>query len=111
VARPRDHHLDAEVLAHEVVPGQLPAACVAALLAEPGQRALLWHGGGRCELALADAATSDGQTARALPRTALGACIVARRRARRGLGTPLDPLARTSRAASNTHLDPHGRFV
>ncbi|MBL8734944.1 MAG: FAD-binding oxidoreductase [Planctomycetes bacterium] len=98
---PRD-----EVLAMQVLPGQLPALLAAA----PTARTLLWHGGNRCELALADAASSDATLA-VLPRLSLGARIVGGPPARRGRSTPLDPtFDRLTRDLVRT-FDPHGRFA
>ncbi|MFO1030632.1 MAG: FAD-binding oxidoreductase [Planctomycetota bacterium] len=105
----RDHATSdphAAVLATQVLPGQLPALLAAA----PTARTLLWHGGNRCELALADAASSDAVLA-ALPGLSLGARIVGGPPKHRGQGTPEDAtLARLTRDLVRT-FDPHGRFV
>lgn len=93
-------------LATQVLPGQLPELLAAA----PSARTLLWHGGNRCELALADAASSDATLA-AMPSLSLGARMVGGPVARRGRSTPPDPaLHRLTRDLVRT-FDPHGRFA
>lgn len=95
-----------EVLAAQVLPGQLPVLLAAA----PNARTLLWHGGNRCELAFADSASGDTVLA-ALAGLALGARIVAGPPAHRGRSTPADAtLARLTSDLVRT-FDPHGRFV
>lgn len=103
-------HVD-EPASGEVLAGQALASALPTLLAAPPQGApLVWHGGGRFEVAVATA--TDGDTLlRALHAASIAACIAHGAPSRRGLGTALDP--GQVRLAANLHraFDPHGILV
>ncbi|MFO1076703.1 MAG: FAD-binding oxidoreductase [Planctomycetota bacterium] len=103
-------HLDAaapaEVSAGALAPSQVPALLAAA----PDLLRFVLHGGGRFELALPDAASTD----RALPRFAaagIHAVVVGGADDRRGRATPLDHGHERLAGALRAALDPDGTFV
>ena len=103
-------HVDAPP-AGEVLAGQALASALPTLLhAAPPGTPLLWHGGGRFEVALATATGSDALL-RTLTTANIAACIVHGAPSRRGLGTTLDP--GQLQLAANLHraFDPHGILV
>jgi glycolate oxidase FAD binding subunit len=94
-----------EVLAGQILPSALPQL----LELRPGAP-VLWHGGGRFELATPDPTTTDAVLA-ALPRLVANATIVHGAPARRGCGTPIDPGQRLLAERLRSALDPHGILV
>lgn len=103
-------HLDAPT-AGEVLSGlALPSALPALLALLPPDAPFLWHGGGRCEAALATAAATDHVLA-GLPALQLHGCVVRGAEARRGRGTPLDPGHQQLVAGLHRALDPHAILV
>ena len=99
------HPVAGEVLAGQILPSALPQ-----LLALCPGAPLLWHGGGRFELATPDPTTTDAVLA-ALPRLAANAAVVHGAPARRGRGTPVDPGQRLLAERLRSALDPHGILV
>jgi FAD/FMN-containing dehydrogenase len=95
-----------EVLTGVVLPSALPS-----LLAKlPPAAQLLWHGGGRCEVALPNAAATDTMLT-TLADMQVPACIVRGDAARRGRGTPVDAGLQRLDAGLQRALDPHGILV
>lgn len=95
----------------EVVAANVLASAIPALLAKaPPNAPFVWHGGGRCELALPSPAATDALLA-ALPQLAIEACIVRGDAARRGRGTPFDPGQQRLAEGLRRALDPHGILV
>lgn len=95
-----------EVLAGNLAPSRLPAL----LDHLPPAAELLLYGGGRCEIALPDAAATDALL-RALPDVPCAAAIVSGDDQRRGRGTPLDPGQTKLNHHLKAALDPDGKFV
>ncbi len=95
-----------EVLAGLALPSVLPSL-VAAL---PATAPLLWHGGGRFEVALAGAAAADAVLA-ALPGLGVHGCVVRGAPERRGRGTPIDDGQARIAAGLRRALDPDGVLV
>lgn len=105
----RDHLVpptDGEVLAGLVLPSQLPM-----LLAQlPAGAPLLWHGGGRYEVAMPTPAATDALLA-VLGAQTLAAAVVRGAATRIGHGTPVEPTLRDLEDKMQQALDPHGILV
>jgi glycolate oxidase FAD binding subunit len=96
----------------EVVAGLARFTAVAGLCAAvPAAATLLWHGGGRFEAALPDAAASDALLAAAAALGVHARVVATTHPARRDRGSPIDPGAARLAAALRTALDPHGILV
>jgi glycolate oxidase FAD binding subunit len=98
--------------AGEVVAGLARFTAVAGLCAAmPAAATLLWHGGGRFEAAMPDAAASNALLAAAAALGVHARVAASAHPARRDRGSPIDPGAARLAAALRTALDPHGILV
>lgn len=96
----------------EVVAGIARASALAGLFAAlPAAAALLWHGGGRFEAALPDAAATDALLAAAAAHGVAARVVATDAPTRRDHGSPTDPGAARLAAALRTAFDPHGILV
>lgn len=96
----------------EVVAGLARCTAVAGLCAAmPAGATLLWHGGGRFEASVADAAVADALLAAVASLGAHARIVETDRPERHGRGSPTDPGAARLAAALRQALDPHGIFV
>lgn len=96
----------------EVVAGLARASALPRLFAAlPARATMLWHGGGRFEAALPDAAASDAWLAVAATLGVAARVVATDSPARRDHGSPTDPGAARLAAALRTALDPHGILV
>jgi len=95
-----------EVVAGMVTLGSLPGL----LTVLPPGSPFLWHGGGRCEITMPDAAATDMLLA-AMTAQRLHGHVVHAAPERRGLGTPIPPAHRRLDDGLRNALDPHGILV
>ncbi|MBM3973177.1 MAG: FAD-binding oxidoreductase [Planctomycetes bacterium] len=96
----------------EIVAGLARASALPGLFAAlPATATLLWHGGGRFEAALPDAAASDALLKTAAAHDVTARVVATTAPARRERGSPTDPGAAHLAAALRSALDPHGILV